>query len=144
VSEDRYYRNVTRIQETYESSAANELLEKGWELLSIRETTRAATDASGKPAAFTGPVYVLGRTKQVGGGEPNLLQPGSDIEKVLLSLPWRTKSGSTHEQYVTTEDVLPEIKSHFEGLSEVSRKVKLSDGSSVYYTKYQSLKRYNP
>ncbi len=59
MSEARYYKNIKQIIEETDVAKVNDLLSKGYELLTIKEASKVQVE-NGAPAVTTFIVYVLG------------------------------------------------------------------------------------
>lgn len=60
--EPRYYTNIGKVQEAMSPEKASDLLESGWELLSVRQLTDSQVLPQGIHIA-TRVIYVLGKLK---------------------------------------------------------------------------------
>src|SRR5712692_9851401 len=82
--EGRYYRDVASLQEAYSAESTNTLLQSGWELLKIAETTKSTVTAlaSGGNAveSQTSFVYILGKPRAEPASPGQQQRRGADIE----------------------------------------------------------------
>ncbi len=72
---DEHLSAITRLQEVDSPEAANQLLNDGWSLLSVRERTRASVDSFNRPYLYTTPVYIFAWTKPISGEQRTILVP---------------------------------------------------------------------